>query len=59
MARNNGFDAIRDSLGNNDHQFNLNAEKPIVSYYKSLKDVLKNKLFYKYIARKLVAKSPR
>ncbi|MCC5655132.1 hypothetical protein LC609_36355 [Nostoc sp. XA013] len=59
MARNNGFDAIRDGLGNNDHQFNLNAEKPRVSYYKSLKDGLKNKLFYKYIANNLVLISPK
>ncbi len=59
MARNNGFDAIRDGLGNNDHQFNLNAEKPKVSYYKSLKNVLKNKLFYKYITNKLMLIFPR
>jgi hypothetical protein len=54
MARNNGFDAIRDALANDDHQFNLNVKKAKISYYKSLKYVLRNKVFYQYIAGKLI-----
>ncbi len=36
MARNNGFDAIGDSLFNDDHQFNLNVKKQYSPIIKAL-----------------------